>query len=209
MSQVTSYQRDAQKLCHISEIPPGARKTFTVKNRDILVIHHPNMPGTLYALDQHCFHYGGPLDAGRIEVQDIEDSVRLLVQCPWHNYVIDCETGGHIDKDLNSQYQCHHGRQRTHKIKADAKGILYVLLSQRVFGNADSNRDSDKYNDPTLKKNSPSKQQKVRGRKNLGPAAARRQRLARQQQRKAASMQQTPGRTNTITNYFNPHQTDM
>lgn len=193
MSQVTSYQKELTQLCHVSEIPPGQRKTFCVKGRDILVIHHPNMPGTFYALDQHCFHYGGPLDLGGMEVQDIEDSVRVLIQCPWHKFVIDCETGGHIEKNLNSQVQCHHGRQRTHKILADEDRNLYVHLSQRVFGNKESNRDSDKFNDPTLRKNSPRNQQKIRGRKNAGPAAIRRERI----REKKRQTHQSP-----ITSYF-------
>ncbi|XP_072045575.1 Rieske domain-containing protein-like [Amphiura filiformis] len=69
-----------------SEIRSLQRKTCDVNGRKITVFHYE---GKFYALDFHCYHSGGPLDAGDIE--DINGVACII--CPWHKYKISLQTG--------------------------------------------------------------------------------------------------------------------
>lgn len=63
-----------------------SRFLFTVGERDIAIIAYR---GKFYALDNACYHHGGPLLMGDIE--DIAGHTCLV--CPWHQYPISLDSG--------------------------------------------------------------------------------------------------------------------
>jgi nitrite reductase (NADH) small subunit len=75
----------------LSEVPPGARKTVVVGEREIALF---NVAGTLYAIDNFCPHQGGPLSEGWLE-----DTV---ITCPWHAWCFELRTGKMTLSDLAS-----------------------------------------------------------------------------------------------------------
>lgn len=71
------------KICSISDIPaPSTIKEFMAGRRFICVA---NVDGELYATDNTCPHWGGPLGQGTIE------NGRIV--CPWHRWEYDPKTG--------------------------------------------------------------------------------------------------------------------
>lgn len=69
------------------QLPAGARKLYTVENRQIAIF---NLSGTLYAVDNHCTHRDGPVGAG--ELNDV------VITCPWHGWRFNV-TSGHCLED--------------------------------------------------------------------------------------------------------------
>ncbi|KAK2168902.1 hypothetical protein LSH36_13g06023 [Paralvinella palmiformis] len=56
------------------------------KRYDLVLVY---VRGQFYAMEAWCSHAGGPLFKG-----DIEDfNGRPHIQCPWHGYLFDAETG--------------------------------------------------------------------------------------------------------------------
>ncbi|EDQ91219.1 uncharacterized protein MONBRDRAFT_3327, partial [Monosiga brevicollis MX1] len=84
-----------------------------------------------YAVDAHCYHAGGPLDAG-----DIEDfDGRTCIQCPMHHFLIDLATGEGLHQAVVSSRRSSCGnfetkgiKQRCHKVEA-RDGHVFVTLS--------------------------------------------------------------------------------
>jgi nitrite reductase/ring-hydroxylating ferredoxin subunit len=71
------------KLADKSELPEcGQVKEFFGSGQAICVV---NIDGKIYAMDNICPHWGGPLGRGRIE------NGRL--RCPWHGWEFDPTTG--------------------------------------------------------------------------------------------------------------------
>src|SRR5580765_5597518 len=67
----------------VSDMPaPGKIKEFMAGSRFICVA---NVNGELYATDNTCPHWGGPLGQGTIE------NGRIV--CPWHRWEYDPKTG--------------------------------------------------------------------------------------------------------------------
>jgi len=50
------------RVCHAQEIPPGEKRSFTIKNIPIVVIH--SKQDTFYAIYGLCPHQRSPLAAG-------------------------------------------------------------------------------------------------------------------------------------------------
>lgn len=99
-----------------------------VNGRDIVVFHHNQR---FYAMDQLCYHAGGPLDQG-----DIEDiGGRWCIICPYHKQKITLETGEGLHYSIDHYNLkkppelCSKGVvQRVHQVQViDNK--LYITLS--------------------------------------------------------------------------------
>jgi len=174
-----------KRLVHIDDFPQGSRKIVKLDSeRNIVVIHDPKNYGVFHALDALCFHHGGPLCKGDIE----EIFERLVIVCPWHKYKIDLETGTHIDTDLQKKPRCTEKAQRVHETAVDSSGYVWIKPTMPTYGISETYRRSDTYNGVRLNQK---QEVKIAGRKNDGPAARRRARLARLQQK------------NKLTSYFN------
>lgn len=80
-----------------------ARFVVTVGGRSIAIIAYR---GIFYAIDNFCYHHGGPLLMG-----DIEDvGGHTCIICPWHHYPISLESGEGFYKalDFSSPRSGHH-----------------------------------------------------------------------------------------------------
>lgn len=65
-----------------SELPPGSQRIVQARGREIALF---NVEGRIYAIDNTCFHRGGPLGEGLLE--------GTVVTCPWHEWSFDVRTG--------------------------------------------------------------------------------------------------------------------
>ncbi|EPY32602.1 hypothetical protein AGDE_06345 [Angomonas deanei] len=111
------------------ELKEGSRMLVKCGIRNIAVIRHR---GSLYAIDNACYHHGGPLLNG-----DIEDmGGHPCIVCPWHSYRIALDSGEglyvgiDIDKKTRKATEsvktkgC---KQRTHRV-VEEEGKVYVLV---------------------------------------------------------------------------------
>ena len=74
------------RVCAVADFPVGSRRLIRAGRRNVAIYHHR---GRYYALDNACYHHGGPLLNG-----DIEDvGGRPCVRCPWHSYKITLDSG--------------------------------------------------------------------------------------------------------------------
>jgi nitrite reductase/ring-hydroxylating ferredoxin subunit len=79
---------------------------------------------TVYALDEFCYHEGGPLSAG-----DIEDwNGVACVKCPYHSYAIALTNGERFLQDLGGGFKSLGIRQRAHEVKIKDNGYVYVKI---------------------------------------------------------------------------------
>ena len=69
----------------IDEIPIGMMKSFTIEDKEVLVV---NYSGKFYAISNRCTHVGGDLSKGKLEGN--------IVTCPRHGSKFDITTGNRI-----------------------------------------------------------------------------------------------------------------
>lgn len=101
---------------------------YNVNGRDIVVFYHNQK---FYAMDQHCYHAGGPLEEG-----DIEDVAgHWCIICPYHKHKITLDTGERLHfsfdpKDFKKPPKlCSKGTvQRIHQVQV-VEDKVYVTLS--------------------------------------------------------------------------------
>ncbi|EPY26916.1 hypothetical protein STCU_06014 [Strigomonas culicis] len=108
---------------------PGARQLVKVGMRNIAVVEHK---GHLYAIDNACYHHGGPLLNG-----DIEDmGGHPCIVCPWHSYRIALDTGEGLYVGIDvvpgaakpvPAVRSKGCKQRVHQVVCDG-GEVYVLV---------------------------------------------------------------------------------
>lgn len=115
-------------VCKTAELPRGARQLVKVGSRNIAVY---NARGNFYAIDNACYHHGGPLLNG-----DIEDvGGHPCVVCPWHSYRISLSTGEGfymgVEVGANGKTtQCLKSKgvkQRTHRVDVRGDSIFVVV----------------------------------------------------------------------------------
>ncbi|CAB9505971.1 Rieske domain-containing protein [Seminavis robusta] len=133
-----------------SDFPEGKGCQVDVKGRPLSIFRKD---GTLYALDLHCYHMGGPLSMGDIEDLTLpekgESVVHPCVVCPWHKYKISLKTGEgiYVQSDPfaagggNKQVKSRGRKQRTHPILEDSDGRVKVQLNLST----DTKFESDYY----------------------------------------------------------------
>ena len=81
-----------------SDIPPGARKLFTIKGRPIAIF---NLDGAFFGMLNRCPHQGGSLCdgivTGLLESPQPGEYVYSregeIIRCPWHGWEFDIRTG--------------------------------------------------------------------------------------------------------------------
>jgi sulfite reductase (ferredoxin) len=78
------------KVARTDQLPIGARKLCTVKDRRIAIF---NLGGTHYAIDNHCTHRDGPVGAG--ELNDV------VITCPWHGWRFNVTSGRCLEDGAN------------------------------------------------------------------------------------------------------------
>ena len=73
---------DFVRVGSTSDVPEGKMKKVIVGGLQVLVA---NVKGKYYAIGDVCTHFGGPLDQGVLNGQE--------VQCPWHGSHFDVTNG--------------------------------------------------------------------------------------------------------------------
>ncbi|AYU79552.1 Rieske [2Fe-2S] domain/Rieske-like [2Fe-2S] domain containing protein, putative [Leishmania donovani] len=108
----------------------GSRQLVRCGTRNIAVVCYRN---ELYAIDNACYHHGGPLLLGDIE----EMGGHPCIICPWHSYKIALDTGeglylgvelspaGGKPKHAVRSKGC---KQRVHKVEVDEAEDVYVRV---------------------------------------------------------------------------------
>src|ERR1700761_9091475 len=85
-------------VSRVSDIPPGTRKTVTVRGREIVLF---NIDGEFFAFLNRCPHEGAKLCHG-VQVGLVESdgpgTFRYsrkgeMLRCPWHGWEFDIRTG--------------------------------------------------------------------------------------------------------------------
>eukprot|EP00730_Choanoeca_flexa_P010075 TRINITY_DN15157_c0_g1_i1.p1 TRINITY_DN15157_c0_g1~~TRINITY_DN15157_c0_g1_i1.p1 ORF type:complete len:156 (+),score=32.97 TRINITY_DN15157_c0_g1_i1:137-604(+) len=113
----------------LSSLPTHKGKRFELGEREVAVFVIDNI---VHAIDAHCYHAGGPLEAA-----DIEDvGERTCLKCPWHGYVIDIRTGEGINA---AQASCSSKgvKQRVHKATVTEEQTVLVELDLAGERNSD------------------------------------------------------------------------
>ena len=85
-------------VCPVEELPPGSRKIIEIGGRSIGVF---NVDGEYHAVRNICPHHGAPLCLGELTGtmlpsephQYVWGMEKRILQCPWHGFEFDIETG--------------------------------------------------------------------------------------------------------------------
>jgi len=74
---------DFINACKLGDLEEGKGKCIKMsKDLEICLF---KVGGTIYAIEEHCAHQGGPLSDG--ELKD------FVITCPWHGMMYDIRTG--------------------------------------------------------------------------------------------------------------------
>lgn len=74
------------KVAQLHEIPIDRGKVVQVEGKEIALFRSE---GTVYAIDNHCLHEGGPLGHGLVK--------EGVVTCPWHLWRFNVRTGEMVE----------------------------------------------------------------------------------------------------------------
>ena len=108
-----------EKVCKTADVPKGAMKGYTVKDRQILVA---NVDGGFYAVEALCPHMSGYLPSGKLEKSE--------VVCPVHRARYDVTTGKLVKNvDTLVKVATGHGGKdiQTYSVKVESDDILIDL----------------------------------------------------------------------------------
>ncbi|CCW71001.1 unnamed protein product [Phytomonas sp. Hart1] len=116
---------------NLAEFIENSRKLIKYGTRNIMIIYYRKK---FYAMDNACYHHGGPLLNG-----DIEDfGGHLCIECPWHRYKIALDTGEglYVSLELSSSggkpkstIRSKGCKQRVHKVSVDNQGEVYLIIN--------------------------------------------------------------------------------
>jgi nitrite reductase (NADH) small subunit len=88
------------RVCRVEDIPPGEKRTYSIKNVPIVVVH--SQQGQFYAVYGRCPHQHGALGEGVLGGQTVAAQpgeafqyIREgeILRCPWHGFSFDVTTG--------------------------------------------------------------------------------------------------------------------
>lgn len=112
---------------NVADFLPGYRKLIKINERNIVIV---NVEGCFYAMDNACYHHGGPLHNGDIE----ELGGHPCIVCPWHGYRIALDTGEGLYQGLEfgpgspkEVTRSKGPKQRIHKLEI-REGSLYCRV---------------------------------------------------------------------------------
>uniref|UniRef100_A0A0G4HFE0 Rieske domain-containing protein n=1 Tax=Chromera velia CCMP2878 TaxID=1169474 RepID=A0A0G4HFE0_9ALVE len=106
----------------------------------------------VYAIDEHCYHAGGPLHKAHGDIEDILNEP--CIRCPLHNYIISLKSGhsfyqpctfektpeGKL-KPIVGDWTSKGVKQRVHEVKLEGEQIMVRL----VLNEPEKEVDADKF----------------------------------------------------------------
>jgi len=129
-------------LRNLKDITIGSRFLFEdVKSKRQFAIFRTS-DNRIYAIDQFCYHMGGPLDRGDIEdlkvyytsqQRESYSKKHSCVVCPWHHYYISLQSGESFYLDMDRHYKSKGQRQRTYPLVYESTSLdIYLELDHRL-----------------------------------------------------------------------------
>jgi len=120
-------------VCSKQELVEKRKIRCNVNGREIVTFYHNR---DFYAMDQRCYHAGGPLEKG-----DIEDvGGRWCIICPYHKQKITLDTGEGLHysidpKDLKKPPRlCSKGAvQRVHQVHVKEDNVFVTLSDTKEY----------------------------------------------------------------------------
>ena len=79
------------RLCAMADLPDGTGHVVRAEDRAIALFR---VGEEVFALDNVCPHWQGPLGEGVVSVE------RMEVTCPWHRFRFDLRTGRNVLSDV-------------------------------------------------------------------------------------------------------------
>lgn len=77
--------------CQVEDIPDAGITSLLLGGKRIALAR---IGGDIFAIDNRCPHWGGPLGAGTLSVK------RREIICPWHRFRFDLDTGACVASNL-------------------------------------------------------------------------------------------------------------
>ncbi|CAD5119756.1 DgyrCDS8351 [Dimorphilus gyrociliatus] len=119
----------------VQDVRQRCRTTAEVGGRKVTVFA---LKTSFYALDDKCYHAGGPLELGDIE----EINNDLCIVCPWHKYIIKLSSGEGVYQGIDpatkkTEWKTKGVKQRVHEVVVE-NGHVYVRLN--LAGKLDCDR---------------------------------------------------------------------
>jgi nitrite reductase/ring-hydroxylating ferredoxin subunit len=126
----------------LSQIKRAKKQVVQINKRNITIVYYKN---TVYAIDEYCYHHGGPLSLGDIEELD----QHVCIVCPWHHYKISLETGEGLYLGLKREVKTKGVKQRIHLVRIDEnENVLVKLNTDSVTIESDRYKDMDCIRNP-------------------------------------------------------------
>jgi nitrite reductase (NADH) small subunit len=72
------------RACRLDELPDGTVRLFALEQRQVAICR---VGDELFAIQNACPHFGGPLSEGRLS------TTRKELICPWHRFRFDLTDG--------------------------------------------------------------------------------------------------------------------
>ena len=127
-----SYER----VCSLEELrsAPNRRKVVRLASGRAVLIFLHERDGSVSAIDEFCYHHGGPLSDGDIEELP---GGRCVVLCPWHHYKIDVHTGDCLYQGIDiatgtTAWKSKGVKQRPHLVDLHSDGSVWVADSSKI-----------------------------------------------------------------------------
>lgn len=121
---------DFEEVTTLSELKAATMHRLVVRipsnNRAVVVFLLDD--GSVSALDEYCYHHGGPLSDGDIEELP---GGRCVVLCPWHQYKIDVKSGDCLYVGIDpatgtTTWKSKGVKQRPHTVQVREDGTVWV-----------------------------------------------------------------------------------
>lgn len=143
-SRTVTFWHPCSRLPKPRPVPAYARKLASrlgeVEHQRDVKEWKKNGP-VIYAMDEFCYHEGGPLSAGDIEDWD----GKACVKCPYHSYSISLEKGERFVQDLSGNFKSLGIKQRTHQVRIAGDQVFVKLTDDSSASPESCSLPSDRF----------------------------------------------------------------
>ena len=124
--EAVAAPKDWIAVCSMEELDRRKNRIGAVRlgvaGRDVALLKTGE--ATVVAFDAVCYHYGGPLIEGTVDIEE------LHITCPWHRYEIDLKTGRAVQGRMEGANALSAQQMQViHEAKVEG-GTVFVRLAQ-------------------------------------------------------------------------------